>query len=688
MNDLLTITEDPNRPMPGQHWGAYTLLHFIAMGSFGVVYGCLDERFGIRVAAKFMLSIRKDKKLTFDDLFSRETEYAVQRSMCSKYVVKALDHFYMRGYEVIILELAGGGTLKEYVNLHGRLTEDQIQCISVQLAEGLLYYRSLNLFNGDLKEENVVLMREDDITSIKFIDVASMQSYCHEEDLVPLNVATENMKSFAVLRGRYDSGYDLWCLGVMVLHMMLGTTRLAYGTSGNEVALPETIGPEGSAKPSQSLLDFLSFLLSKKTPPSWTMLRLSPFLHLNTLTVHCIMPSNDTDEEKPSLEIVTEKFTKMECDHFGTMDRLLADLLMSKNREPYDAYVLLMGEDKVKYVDEIDYRLDEVFAMSHRGCVTAFVHPFAVRPIVVKPHVAVKSLDSVAEYSNTAHRIIVMVHLMDEKVYVPVKKSYDCAMEHVRIALSLLVMINDMILILKEHLKEYELKMRDHLEDLNKSMSTVLDDLSEAKSAHKVLEKLMASKGTQADPLSEKDAAAMDQTKTSVMNVPSRSVVESATRMKVFLETEPSVTPLDAGYHKQWMTSIKQLKASFGRIKRMRDCGLMMVVSVNAYADEIQNTTSTAKVEKGEKLMSITFNIAVAMLDEELQFAEHHEKVRTFLMSVHQVYVSVSRGLGLVLKVKQQLELDRKGVHAMKDLSAAINERVYAKVVSDLAFRH
>ena len=67
--------------------------------------------------------------------------------------------------------------LFEYINNEGNLNETPARKIFVQIRNGNMYYTEEGVLHGDIKEENVLIHREN--LSVKLIDFECSSYYTH-----------------------------------------------------------------------------------------------------------------------------------------------------------------------------------------------------------------------------------------------------------------------------------------------------------------------------------------------------------------------------------------------------------------------------------------------------------------------------------------------------------------------------
>lgn len=86
-----------------------------------------------------------------------------------------------RNRTLIAMELCNGGTLQEFVNERGRLSESEARFVMRQIVAGVLVLKGENCMHRDLKLSNVMVHREIDPSESGWLSQLNMD-YCREFD--------------------------------------------------------------------------------------------------------------------------------------------------------------------------------------------------------------------------------------------------------------------------------------------------------------------------------------------------------------------------------------------------------------------------------------------------------------------------------------------------------------------------
>lgn len=224
--------------------GFYQLLEIAGSGSFGNVYHAIDTRTHRSVAIKTI-----------------SNEYEIE-------IMKHLDFpFICPLYEVIdgyaVLEFVESGTIMEYVNKYGSMSEATAKKIFHQLILAIQYLHDNNIIHRDIKAENILIDSEKNIRLIDFGLATDINEFnkrlemCGSPDYASPEMLNQSM---------YDFATDIWSAGVVLY--AISTGRLPFHKStvedtvrcvlSNNLFFPQSM--------SESLANLISGML--ETTPS------------------------------------------------------------------------------------------------------------------------------------------------------------------------------------------------------------------------------------------------------------------------------------------------------------------------------------------------------------------------------------------------------------------------------------
>eukprot|EP00004_Rigifila_ramosa_P012333 TRINITY_DN2665_c0_g1_i1.p1 TRINITY_DN2665_c0_g1~~TRINITY_DN2665_c0_g1_i1.p1 ORF type:complete len:437 (-),score=79.93 TRINITY_DN2665_c0_g1_i1:5-1132(-) len=200
--------------------GHYKVVKVIGEGAFGKVRLAVDTNTGEEVAVKtYHLA-----KLQPVELERIRREVAALRVVSHPNVIKLAEAIEEKGKRIfLVLQLARGGDLLDYVDERGRLDEATTCRFFVQIVEGLACCHAHGIVHRDLKLENVLLDNDDRTCLITDFGLSNSVAGDSAEMLRTI-CGTPIYRPPEMLRDQpYTAAVDVWALGVMVYSMLHGS---------------------------------------------------------------------------------------------------------------------------------------------------------------------------------------------------------------------------------------------------------------------------------------------------------------------------------------------------------------------------------------------------------------------------------------------------------------------------------
>ncbi|HEX3051830.1 MAG TPA: serine/threonine-protein kinase, partial [Aggregatilineaceae bacterium] len=199
--------------------GRYELLSLIGQGGMGDVYKGLDTQTGDWVAIKLLHTDVIDENPNLLDRFNREGQ-ALSR-LNHPNIVKVLTTFEENKQHYLVMEYVGGGSLRDMLDMQGKLPVDRVLNIALDLADALTRAHRLHIIHRDIKPDNV-LLAEDGTPRLTDFGVA------HLGDRTRLTQTGSVIGTYAYLSPEACNGMDLdertdiWSFGVMLFELLTG----------------------------------------------------------------------------------------------------------------------------------------------------------------------------------------------------------------------------------------------------------------------------------------------------------------------------------------------------------------------------------------------------------------------------------------------------------------------------------
>ena len=142
-----------------------------------------------------------------------------------------LYHAFLEGKTLImIMELAKGGELMEYVQKKGALPEKDARKILIQIINAIQYCHSHGVVHRDLKLENILFKEIEDLY-VKVIDFG-ISGVCTTFQADMVDAGTIAYMPPECFEGNVSSSpaLDIWAIGLMFYAMLYGTLPF-YGST-------------------------------------------------------------------------------------------------------------------------------------------------------------------------------------------------------------------------------------------------------------------------------------------------------------------------------------------------------------------------------------------------------------------------------------------------------------------------
>ena len=186
----------------------------LGKGAFGEVWKVMHEKSQKNYCVKIL-----DKR----DIFEQKLINQINKEICimyninHPYSIKLFNHFEDNEKLYLIMELATGGNLYNYIQNFKNKKIDFIKKIIIQTIEIIKYLHSKEIIYRDIKPENILLDKDNNvklcdygwasfITPGKFLTV-----YCG----TPEYVAPEMVKKYP-----YNEKIDIWGIGVLIFELV------------------------------------------------------------------------------------------------------------------------------------------------------------------------------------------------------------------------------------------------------------------------------------------------------------------------------------------------------------------------------------------------------------------------------------------------------------------------------------
>ncbi|WDF34492.1 PASTA domain-containing protein [Arthrobacter agilis] len=229
--------------------GRYVVQSRLARGGMSTVYLALDRRLDRRVALK-VLSPHLAEEPGFIDRFEQEAKSAARLS--HPHVVGVLDQGVdeIGGQPVayLVMEFVEGRTLRDVLRERGRLTPRHALDLLDAVVEGLAAAHDAGIIHRDVKPENVLLSRTD---QVKIADFGLARAVSVATGTATLVGTVAYLSPELVLGRPAEAQSDIYSTGVMLFELLTGrqpftgesAIQVAFQHAQSEVPAPSRLLP-------------------------------------------------------------------------------------------------------------------------------------------------------------------------------------------------------------------------------------------------------------------------------------------------------------------------------------------------------------------------------------------------------------------------------------------------------------
>jgi serine/threonine protein kinase len=209
--------------MIGQTIVNYKIISRLGQGGMATVYLAHDLKFDTNVALKVL-----NKEFVYNENIRKRflAEAKNMYRMSHANVVKVTDLIDENDNVSFVMEYIDGETLKDYIERKGRLSDDEIRTILLQMLQALIYVHNHNLIHRDIKPSNFMI---DKLGRVKLMDFGiakntDSNSAEYTQTGTGLQMGTPMYMSPEQIRSTKEVNHltDIYSVGVVLWHLVMG----------------------------------------------------------------------------------------------------------------------------------------------------------------------------------------------------------------------------------------------------------------------------------------------------------------------------------------------------------------------------------------------------------------------------------------------------------------------------------
>jgi CheY-like chemotaxis protein/tRNA A-37 threonylcarbamoyl transferase component Bud32 len=214
------VTAEDDRLRTGETFALrYTIESVLGRGGMGTVYKARDSELGEVVAIK---TLRPEFLKDADSRERFKDEIRLTRRITHRNVVRTHDFGESDGLWYLTMEYVEGLTVRELLDVRGKLGVEPALAIGIQLAQSLVVAHEMGVIHRDIKPQNMLL---DDAGVLKVMDfgVARLAESTAGHTQAGMIVGTPMYMSPEQLTGEaVDARADLYSAGVVLYEILTG----------------------------------------------------------------------------------------------------------------------------------------------------------------------------------------------------------------------------------------------------------------------------------------------------------------------------------------------------------------------------------------------------------------------------------------------------------------------------------
>src|SRR6266699_565817 len=199
----------------GQHFGNYRLVSLLGQGGYAQVYLGQHVRLDLQAAIKVLHTHLSEREA---EHFQQEAQIIARLAYPS--IVRTLDYDVQEGVPFLVMDYAPGGSLRRRYPKGSVVPLPEILSAAKQVASGLQYAHKQKFIHRDVKPENMLVGRQEEVLLSDF----GLAALSHSSGSLSTQEATGTLAYMAPeqIEGHPRAASDQFALGVVVYEWLCG----------------------------------------------------------------------------------------------------------------------------------------------------------------------------------------------------------------------------------------------------------------------------------------------------------------------------------------------------------------------------------------------------------------------------------------------------------------------------------
>lgn len=238
----------------------FEILEPIGQGTFGYVVKARNVETNVICAVK---AVPRPAPNDLESVKAMTREISFAKTLYHPNISKFYEVIELEGEVLFVMEILEGGSLLDYANQQGRLSEHAACEIFRQLVDGLAYMHEVaKVVHRDIKAENIMFDRS---MTPKFIDFGLARTFGEGEEYLSTfcgSMLYSSPEMFGNDR-QYYSSTDIWSMGILLYAVVVGQLPFCSEAPAEIVRLITKCEPEFPTFLSPSVCDLMGRMLAK-----------------------------------------------------------------------------------------------------------------------------------------------------------------------------------------------------------------------------------------------------------------------------------------------------------------------------------------------------------------------------------------------------------------------------------------